>query len=510
MDCHVFRRLCDDLCPVLLGGRIEKIYQPGPDLIQITVYTGGRKQFLLLKAHRNGPFLFLSAHKRATYAAPPADIMRLRKHLSDRRIVNVWADWAERRLFLRVSGEDEVWLILDLRTGARLQFQAPEEPLTPCWPDIHAGSVLYATDEWRNWAVLTPPLRRTLPLLPPEEQAALLLDLEAGGGDLFVYEDAEGNRELSAWPLPPALRLGREELAVEDALRACAAVGETQVLRTLTIQSRGEAAKPHFAEMARLKRVLLKLDSERERLTSMAAAQVDALALQACLYQFSAEEKRPLLEVETEQGPRNLILNPRLTLRENMAALFHRAGRGKRGLALLEGRFSAVRAELAQAEHDSLTASAAASAALPGKAAPSQKSRPQNLPKNVQAFRSSDGFVLLRGRDAKGNAALLKLASGHDLWMHTGGGPGAHVLVRRDHATQEIPQTTLEEAATLAVLKSWRKDAVQVDVIAALAKFVHPVRGGQPGAVKIDKVDRSIVVTPRPEVEEALSAGTIK
>ena len=37
------------------------------------------------------------------------------------------------------------------------------------------------------------------------------------------------------------------------------------------------------------------------------------------------------------------------------------------------------------------------------------------LPKNVQMFISSDGFVLLRGRDSKGNLAARKLAAPHDI-----------------------------------------------------------------------------------------------
>ena len=136
---------------------------------------------------------------------------------------------------------------------------------------------------------------------------------------------------------------------------------------------------------------------------------------------------------------------------------------------MLEGRFATVQADLARAEPAGLMAQAATSAPTPANspspAAP--QFRAPELPKNVQPFRSSDGFLLLRGRDAKGNAQLLKLAAPHDLWMHTGGGPGAHILIRRDHAAQEIPSRTISEAAILSVLKSWRKDETQVDVIAA-------------------------------------------
>ena len=272
MDCHVFRRLCDELAPALMGCRIEKIHRPAKDVTLFTLYGTGGKRFLFLRAGRKAPFLFLSTHKIPVGSAPPADIMRLRKYLADRRIIDVLPDWVGRRLYLHVNADTECWLTLDLREGPSLLFDAPPEPEIPAWPDPAHWAEACEGDGWRDWPVITPPLRRTLPLLPPDEQAALLLDLEAGGGDLFLYENAAGERELSAWPLPPERRRDadgtpREELVVEDAIRACAAAGEAQVLRGIAALSRAEAAKPHQAEANRLRKLLLKLESEKKRLS---------------------------------------------------------------------------------------------------------------------------------------------------------------------------------------------------------------------------------------------------
>ena len=81
MDCHVFRRLCDELAPALMGCRIEKIHRPAKDVTLFTLYGTGGKRFLFLRAGRKAPFLFLSTHKIPVGSAPPADIMRLRKYL---------------------------------------------------------------------------------------------------------------------------------------------------------------------------------------------------------------------------------------------------------------------------------------------------------------------------------------------------------------------------------------------------------------------------------------------
>ena len=128
MDCHVFRRLCDELAPALMGCRIEKIHRPAKDVTLFTLYGTGGKRFLFLRAGRKAPFLFLSTHKIPVGSVPPADIMRLRKYLADRRIIDVLPDWVGRRLYLHVNADTECWLTLDLREGPSLLFDAPPEP----------------------------------------------------------------------------------------------------------------------------------------------------------------------------------------------------------------------------------------------------------------------------------------------------------------------------------------------------------------------------------------------
>ena len=102
---------------------------------------------------------------------------------------------------------------------------------------------------------------------------------------------------------------------------------------------------------------------------------------------------------------------------------------------------------------------------------------------------------------------MLKLAAPHDLWLHVGGGPGAHVIVRRDHAGQEIPAATLQEAGSLAILKSWKKDESPVDVVRALAGHVHPLRGGRAGETRVDRYEEGLLVSPAPDLEKRLAVG---
>jgi predicted ribosome quality control (RQC) complex YloA/Tae2 family protein len=352
------------------------------------------------------------------------------------------------------------------------------------------------------------------------DASALLVDLEFGGGDVFLYErtqeDGSTRCEVSAWPLPAAQleAMGGTwtEQVFDDPLPALARAGEQMVYGRLAEDARQAAAKPFSAEAARLGKLLKKLDSEQERLSAMCAKQKDALLLQSQLYRFGAQDKLDSVTLYGAEGEVELKLDKKLTVRENMMHMFHQAGRGRRGLEHLEARRAAVREQKERAEAAMLRGAAALNGVGPA-AAPKQekgesrkaKALPADLPKQVQAFRSSEGFLLLRGRDTKGNGLALKMAASYDYWLHTADGPSAHVIIRRDHAAQEVPERTLHEAGILAALKSWQKDQSSANIQYSQAKFIHPMKKAAPGMVRIDRSEGSFRVKVEADLEERLS-----
>lgn len=483
--------------------------------------------------------------------------------------------------------QPETWISLDLRLGAVLTLGgSPDFGQDPLWPSadtvanclapaptfsaaeagdndilpfaaVAGGDV--ARHPWEQWPVLTPALRRTLMHLDALEQAALLADLEYGGGDIFAYSavnSAPSPTELLAWPLPPALRGARCERVYEDPTEALATLGSQMVLGGLERAGQQSAASPHKREAKRLGRVLEKLEREESRLRSMVAGKERALYVQSVLWYFAPDARpvdlapfcgkacatkgahkgadksmnvgisvdacAPAETVGAEIPPCPFdpsVLQAQLTLRENMEALFHSAARGQRGLAMLEQRRALLRGQVSAAQDAVLLTTSLG--AVTGSAAQNtsprvgqkglqsgDKQRKQGqptphmaavgqriLPKNVEAFTSVDGLIILRGKDAKGNLALLKLGAPADLWLHVEGGPGAHTLVRRASVGQEIPQATLEQAATLAAVKSWQKGNEKVGVQCAEVRHVKPMRGASTGTVRIDKVACMVWVT---------------
>ena len=570
MDAHLFRRCCEDLTPLLVGARVEKIQEPADGLLALMIYSGGRKRQLCLRYGRKDPFCFVTAQRISVGRAPSAPIMRLRKYSGGRRIAACVPQWSERRLWLLLGGgadaanraaQDDTstaqplltWLLLDLREGPSLKFladaDAPEED-QPSWPEPE--QLAAALQDWRQWAVLTPALRRTLACMDEPEQWALLEDLRLGGGDLFCYGAAqpeegparghasvsaqahvEGDDPapalprpvlgISAWPLPAALQqalLGKDaeasrvqEFCGANALALTELAGQDIVLSRLALDQAREAAQPLDRRVRKLTKLLDKLREEESRLGGMMACQADALALQGELWRWPADFRAASVCVEAgPHGPaREIKLDLRRSVREEMARMFHTARRGQRGMEHLADRRAALEAELAslrQARQDSLLGATANNAEESGNGSRAPGSgMAATLPKNVQMFISSDGFVLLRGRDSKGNLAARKLAAPHDIWLHAENGPGSHVIIRRAHGGQEVPPRTLDEAGALAACKSWQRDAARARIQYAEVRHVKPMRNTPAGTVRIDKSLPSREVAVDLALEERLLPG---
>lgn len=596
MDAHLFRRVCRALVPLLTGCRIEKIHAPAPDIHSLTIFAAGRKQVLVLRHGRRAPLLYLAAHKPPNPARPDARVMLLRKHLAGRRVAWAGCDWPRRRLALRMAagtGQPEgqgALVLLDLREGMRLvDVLPPDFGAEPAWPQLPPPSepealqdalrALCANGATGADPMLTPALRRTLAVLIgsghsaaaspgspsdisrdiPEDGAldacALLVDLDSGEGDVFLYRqratDGTGSgepdepgepEELSAWPLPTSLRGGRAEEVHESALDAAAVLGEAAAFTGLADAARTGAAAPFRAEAKRLRRLLAKLDDEERRLRGLLDQRADAVALQGVLYRYAPDARLPEVTVteavEPEAGcdgapspagvpaapaVRAIRLDPLLTVRENMAAMFHRSGRGARGLAILERRRAEVARDLAAAEQSAaippamppdagLPPTQPRFAARPAKGAPDSRKQPRaaGTGSDVQRFRSSDGFLLLRGRCAEGNAELLRMASPFDWWLHAEDGPSAHLIIRRDHPAQQVPERTLAEAAALVAVKNWQRNAARARIMLALVRDVRAVKGAAAGSVRVDAVARSLTVAPDPGLETALRLDEAK
>lgn len=108
-------------------------------------------------------------------------------------------------------------------------------------------------------------------------------------------------------------------------------------------------------------------------------------------------------------------------------------------------------------------------------------------------YRSSDGFLILSGRNNLQNDQLtLREASNYDLWLHTQKIPGSHTIIITD-GVREIPQRTIEEAAVIAACNSSARESAKVPVDYTYIKNVRKPRGARPGMVIYNPYQTAIV-----------------
>ena len=240
----------------------------------------------------------------------------------------------------------------------------------------------------------------------------------------------------------------------------------------------------------------------------MRAGKEDALLLQGSLWQWPQDFRAPEVQVWGRDGKqRTIVLDKRWTVRENMERLFHSARRGERGLAHVAERRRQLADELSalRRRRDEILLGMVAG---PGnnQDVPAPAKLPE-VPKHVQLFVSSDGYPFLRGRDARGNLAVRKLAAQHDIWVHAAGGPGSHVIIRLRHAGEQVPGRTLDEAGSLAACKSWLRGEERGLVTYCEVRHVKPMRGAAPGTMRMDKVLFTREVNVDASLEESLLPG---
>ncbi|AEC02125.1 NFACT RNA binding domain-containing protein [Parasphaerochaeta coccoides] len=137
------------------------------------------------------------------------------------------------------------------------------------------------------------------------------------------------------------------------------------------------------------------------------------------------------------------------------------------------------------------------------------KKEPAKTPKEIETgiIRTSGGFTLIAGRNARENDALLRTAvKGNDWWMHTRDVPGGYVFIKNIQG-KTIPLPVLLDAAQLSVYFSKVRTATHADVYYTQVKYLKRVKGGKLGLV-IPTQEKTIhVKVDVSRVKELLQGG---
>ncbi len=118
------------------------------------------------------------------------------------------------------------------------------------------------------------------------------------------------------------------------------------------------------------------------------------------------------------------------------------------------------------------------------------------VPLHIQ---SREGFTLLVGKNSRQNEDVtFHQASAHDVWLHARGVAGAHVIIKT--AGRQVPQSAIEQAASLAAYYSEARGTTSTPVDYTLQRHVRHMKNGGPGMVIYDH-ERTISIAPDKALE---------
>ena len=187
-------------------------------------------------------------------------------------------------------------------------------------------------------------------------------------------------------------------------------------------------------------------------------------------------------------------LDPLLTPQQNAEKYYSRYTKLKRTAEALESRMQEMRDEIRHLESVAESLETAADerdlsqirqelsdfgyirqTRTAGRKQPAGKAEPLH-------YRSSDGFDIYVGKNNYQNEEVsFHIASGNDWWFHAKNMPGSHVIVKT--GGRELPDTTFEEAGSLAAYYSSGKLAPKVEIDYTLRRNLKKPAKARPGFV---------------------------
>ena len=265
---------------------------------------------------------------------------------------------------------------------------------------------------------------------------------------------------------------------------------------------RGVAQLVAAAE-GKLRRRLAALEREVARETDAERLKLAGDLLLSYQWQVKKGDRRLEVAFDPDQPPTVIALDPALSPVANAEQYFERYKKSRRARRGLPERIDSIQQQLdglgqLGLDLDLATTRPAIDAVYDalldgGFVVGGRRRLPKSAaPTGPLSVISADGFTLWVGRNSRQNEMVtFKKASRDDLWLHTAEVPGGHVVIKS--AGRPVPESTVREAAALAVRFSKARSEAHVPVLVAEARHVRRVSGGAPGQVTV-KQSRTVVV----------------
>ena len=543
----------------LLGARVDKIYQPFGLKLTMTVRQPGKNIKILISAEPKTARVHITQAEYENPYNPPPFCMLLRKHLISSRIIQidqVGLDRILRITFLRSPEETPKVLVVETM-GRHSNISLIHED-----SGIILDSIKRIGSDRSRVRQLGPGLKYVFP--PPQDKLNILLmskdDLDER---LTIFQNREPSVQCSKFLVSSFTGFGRET-AIKILHKAgitpdspCVGLNKNNIetLRQVLFEVADSVREGcFFPNVGRLldsyyshrqnKEALSRLRTEladiiadniarcrrkqEARNNEISKAEKDLscrkfgeLLLAGASDVYKGMEKIKLLDYfDPSGGEVEIPLNPRLSVYENAQCYFRRYTRAKRVLEATTPQMDMTQSDLEYLEQVATTVEQAGSQeelriirdelVEEGYLEEVQRDKKKSKAKRVSSKISpsplsftAEGFTILVGRNnAENDFITMKIARPQDVWMHARGIPGAHVVIKSDSISAEVPENVLMIAAGIAAYFSRGRTSHKIEVDYTLRKHVKKPKGARPGMVIYDhqKTIIGIPCLPDPNV----------
>lgn len=491
MDLAVLQAVARELDEVLRGAFINKVYQPLPREIVLSLRLPGGGKKLVLGADPLLGRIHLTSLKMANPPRPPRFCAFLRAHVQGRRILGIEAAPDDRVVRIATNrGKDsdktEYDLILELlgRDSNILVVNRSSNLILDCLHRIPRKEIS------------TRPVLPGVEYRPPPQASARshvsgLVSREEGLKP-GITTDSRGKDRLVAHAI-----LGQDVVfpSMNDAAEAFYA---KRVANLLLDASRRGAIVPLKARMRALDRRIEKIRMDADRLERFAGLEEEGELLKANLSRVKKGMDRIEVQEWSTGRCRAIELDPTIGPVSNLERIFKRVAKAKRGQARVSQRLEETLEEKRALEELLYFVEQATDPKELEEVGQIVYSRHQrhSSPRAENRTSLSTGTILFHtfqtpsgrpvfvGKSAQGNDYLLKRkAVKEDLWLHVSQMPGAHVLLRTEG--REPDPEDIAFCAKLAVTYSKARGKGKAEVIVAKVKDIDRPTGALPGQVRV-------------------------
>lgn len=552
-DGLVTRAVVNEL-QLLVGGRVSKIYQPSDSELFFHIRSKRQNLRLLISAHPAYPRLHLSEARVDNPSEPPMFCMLLRKHVEgaiiesirqvgmeriihlDFRTRNELGDETTRRIIVEIMGRHSNAILMNPTTDKIIDGIRRVTPAISRHRLVAPGALYQPPPEQQKQNPLETDHERLIRSLdfnkgkldqqlvqqftgigPP---VAREIVHRAGIGDRHRLWDAfsEIMAEIANHRYQPTIVHGDKSVFAAISLTHLAtgdlyptmsqcldAFYRHRAERDRTRQQTDNLVRRLKSDLDKNEKKIKKLQNEIQQAEKSDTYRIYGELITAHMDQIKRGDEILIANnyFETDTPKITIPLNPILSPSENAQRYFKRYNKAKsvhkwntEQIARAQSDNQYLESVLVQLETASLRDVEQIREELEEEGwlrpAPNSRRRSRKERPEPTAYRSSEGIIILVGKNNKQNDRLTqKIASPTDTWLHTKEIPGSHVVIR----AKTFGDATLQEAAMLAAYYSKARHSSQVPVDYTLVKHVRKPSGSRPGFV-IYENQQTLYITP--------------